>query len=571
MQKRGAGWLNVAVLYCALDAACARPHDDPAAHDESARVTVEASLPMQISPEPLEGWPITWGGAFADDASALVIGTDAIHVVGWMVEWGADANEDSRWLALEGNRRTFAATFTLAGEFVQGFRLDGPLAHTRPRIASDAAGAIYVTAEAEAERATATSPRFGSAYAIKLLADGSVGWRYSWPTVLGSVQNVQMTIATLDEDAIIASVRSNDAQSTAAVSFVARVDASGQRLWETELSGTLATMTIDDRRAIYAYGSSDAGGGAGIRAAGATWVAKLDEDGRELWRRSWTDGSVASLFQVLPVSAVGLPEGGVIVAGNLASTREYVDFDPSDGEALVHTGGNATAFVSAFDGEGDHLWAFGWNDRAGATVSDVAVGDNGEVFVTGWYSDRLVPTPENPISPNFEAVVIELSPAGEAVSMREWSGFEEDRAYGVAVLEGDDLVVAGGFEREVDFGMGASSELRRSRGHSDVFLTRFPSTSEHGRITPPGPPRPICRLDAQSVPRDFDACVAAGGRRPQGANIGPCILSWCPQGAEFDECRELGGALIATDGAMKNCCEIEYPRSGCPCRGNVCD
>lgn len=164
------------------------------------------------------------------------------------------------------------------------------------------------------------------------------------------------------------------------------------------------------------------------------------------------------------VDAISIaPDGDVVVGGVVSG-----DLDLGDGRSAAR--GDGDGFVARFGADG----ALRWTRRVGGPgldiVSSVAVAPDGEIVAAGIFGDTAEVAGVSLTSRGGSDVMVfglrpDGSDAGWAVRR---GGPGLDDAFGVEV-DGDEVVVAGRFSDDADFG----AQRLRSAGETDVFLHRF--------------------------------------------------------------------------------------------------
>ena len=151
---------------------------------------------------------------------------------------------------------------------------------------------------------------------------------------------------------------------------ITKYDSQGNLLWTRQLGTSeydySQDVATDNSGNIYISGGTNGsldGSNAGVNDA---WVAKYDSEGNLLWNRQIGTSSADSSEGVATDS-----DGNVYLSGSTQGTL---------GEANL--GGN-DAWVAKYDSEGNLLWT----EQLGSSEDDdsqgVAVGDNGNVYLTG--------------------------------------------------------------------------------------------------------------------------------------------------------------------------------------------
>lgn len=268
--------------------------------------------------------------------------------------------------------------------------------------------------------------------------------------------------------------------------FVAKLSPAGEVQWARAIGGsghdfgTGIGVSPDGKIIILGVFADDVQvGGRILRARGPqdTLLAALSADGEPLWARGLSS-PVWDMGTALALDA----NGDIVVAGSFSGTLDVGD---RIGEQVLHSGGDADAFVARFGADGAPVWARrlggeGWDEATG-----VAVDREGRAVVVGSSTDTTTGATTNAVGGS--AFVAVHGPGGEEL----WSqrmGERGTQAQGVAVGPDRRILVAGCFEGEVSLG-GPALE---SAGGQDLFVASYDSTGEHVWSRGSGGPEADC-------------------------------------------------------------------------------
>ena len=207
------------------------------------------------------------------------------------------------------------------------------------------------------------------------------------------------------------------------------------------------------------------------------FLSKLDSDGNFAWARTWGQ-SIEMENKDIPSVAIDA-SGDAYVAGAFEGT---VDFDPGPGDDS-HTAIGSDAFLSKFDSNGNFIWADVWGGNSWDYAQSIAMGNSGDLYVTGEYSDSVDfdPGAGTDIHLGIGAFDIFLSKFdldGNFTWARTWGAPENydysDWAYSVGVDNLDNPFVTGFFRFPTDFDPGPGIDTLTAQGIGGVFLSKFP-------------------------------------------------------------------------------------------------
>ena len=127
-------------------------------------------------------------------------------------------------------------------------------------------------------------------------------------------------------------------------------------------------------------------------------------------------------------------------------------------------------------------WARTWGgldpDDLSDQCHDIAIDDEGNIFVTGYFNDTVDFDPSawvNEINSNGQTDVFisRFDIEGNYYWTRTWGGPGIEKGFEVAVDTSSNLYVTGFFQETVDFDPGVGIEEHTSIGTADVFLSKF--------------------------------------------------------------------------------------------------
>lgn len=166
------------------------------------------------------------------------------------------------------------------------------------------------------------------------------------------------------------------------------------------------------------------------------------------------------------VSGVAIaPDGSVYVTGFFAGPTDFgggpIGIDAIDG------------FVAKYDADGNHLWSFAIGGDGNDFGIDVALHPAGGIAVTGYFDSPLAEFGGGDFVNlgGTDVFVARYDEDGGHLWSRTDGGTSDEQALGVATSTFGQVVIAGFFTGEVDFGSGPHVSL----GDNDVFVARYDS------------------------------------------------------------------------------------------------
>jgi len=309
--------------------------------------------------------------------------------------------------------------------------------------------------------------------------------------------------------------------------FVAKFDRHGRHLWSNGFGDSAENVAVgvdvDAGGAIFLAsaftGTLDFGGPALVsKRRYSVGLAKLDANGNHLWSRSFGGGG----YQVPECFAV-TADGGVVVAGRFTGS---VDFG---GGKILCESSQTDIFLASRSPEGEHLWAKRFGGPYEQQTRSIATGRDGSIALTGVFKgsilfdgERLVedhpgdycgflaklskdgtthwckrfgePPVEQGSAVAFDhkngdiiasgfirnKLPVEVSTSMQSLCLfarydpsgiLQWSKSFGAHAFpdSLSVVPGGDILLAGHFERTVDFGLGSLV----SAGGNDIYAGIF--------------------------------------------------------------------------------------------------
>ena len=236
------------------------------------------------------------------------------------------------------------------------------------------------------------------------------------------------------------------------------------------------TVIVGDFR-----GSADFDPGAGtyiLNSVGSidAFIVKLDPSGALIWAVS-VGGTRSTTASDVAVDA----SGDVYVIGSFDGET---DFDPGAGQQLVESHGSTDVFLLRLDGDGNLVRAVTLGSEKSDDGEAVDVDWRGHIYITGSFEDSM----EVGIDPNGGDIVLEsegdddvfvIRYANQGELLRAWTlgGDDDDVGRDIVVDDNGNVYVAGDFEGKIDLDPDLD-DIRRSKGHEDVFVAKYDDTAD---------------------------------------------------------------------------------------------
>jgi hypothetical protein len=256
--------------------------------------------------------------------------------------------------------------------------------------------------------------------------------------------------------------------------FVARLDGGGNHVWSRRFGDatyqSARAVAVDPAGNVYVTGmfagTLDFGIMPVLVSAGEidVFVAKLDSAGNPLWCKSFGDPLQQSGL------AIAADASGVVIGGNYQGTIDLggvptTSFELEDG------------FVVKLDPAGAHVWSVTFGNTGRDSVLGLAVDAAGDVLVTGTFDELLsLGGPVITDKGSTDAFAGKLDGAtGAHVWSKGFGGLQDQEGSAIAVDPGGNVLVAGWFEGDINFGAGAAT----SAGAMDMFVVKLDSGGNH--------------------------------------------------------------------------------------------
>jgi hypothetical protein len=256
--------------------------------------------------------------------------------------------------------------------------------------------------------------------------------------------------------------------------FVVATDAKGEVQWLWDTGG----QASDAATAVAAAGDGgwlvSASFGQKVKFGDVEYASKGMED--------------AALFKL---SAEGVVQWVTHLGGEYTDEITHLDVDLAGniyalghfkgslelGGTTLKSAGDDDLFVAKFDSVGNHVWSTRVGNAFQERGGGLAVDQAGHVVIAGSF-DKDLDFLGTPVLSKGEsdAFVARLAPDGKLLWVKTYGGERADAAYGVDTDAAGNVVVAGGFETRIDLGGGG---VFKTAGYMDGFYLKLDAKGAH--------------------------------------------------------------------------------------------
>jgi hypothetical protein len=455
-------------------------------------------------------------------------------------EFRADVNPGPgvEQLISNGSRDIFITKLDANGDFVWGKSIGGSDFDQAYSVHVSPANDIYVTGwytgtvDFDPGAAVFNLNGFGSfdAFVLKLDSNGNFIWAKS---IAGSSADIGYGVVsdnsgvyiagryqgTVDLDPDIAT--SFNATSNGILDgFIVKLDTSGNFIWGKSIGGVdsdfFVSLDLDTNSNVYAllrYKTTvDFNPNAGVfnltsNGADDVGIVKLNSNGDFIWAKS-LGGPGTEEPTNLKVDALG----NVYSTGYFSSTA---DFNPDASVNNLVSNGSFDVFISKLDSNGAFVWAKSIGGNGQDDGRDIDVDLNGNVYVTGLFSNTVDFDPEAGImnassNGGNDIFLLKLDSAGAFSWATQYGSTGTDIGRTVAI-NGSDVYSSGFFEQTVDFDFTASTNNFTSAGSKDIYVQKISqnslSVSELKTLNSfsisPNPTKKFCYVNFEDVQKQI--------------------------------------------------------------------
>lgn len=297
----------------------------------------------------------------------------------------------------------------------------------------------------------------------------------------------------------------------------------------------------------------DAAGGIAVRGhdvyvsgrTGGTLPGQTSAGGTDVYVRKYNSRGELQWTHQFGTPGDDQPVGGLRARGQQVVVGGFVTGALPD---QTPAGGN-DAFLRAYDREGNILWALQFGTPQNDRVRDIAIAEDGSIFVSGQTEGQLT---EEPNAGSWDAFVMRLDADGTVRWLRQFGTSGQDEAIGIAVTNDAVYVTGptnGAFPGYVNAGDFDIFVVRLTLDGETEWLTQFgtPAFDATWRIGVAGPTIFLAGHTRGAFPGeisfgDQDGLVAALGHDGQ--------LAWVRQFGTAGCDQMQGGLAVDAEGAV---------------------
>ncbi|MCA1761691.1 MAG: T9SS type A sorting domain-containing protein [Cryomorphaceae bacterium] len=177
------------------------------------------------------------------------------------------------------------------------------------------------------------------------------------------------------------------------------------------------------------------------------------------------------------------PDGDIVLYGTF---RDDLDFDPSgDGETLDPLG-NPDIFLAKYSTSGDLVWAFNLGRIAlndGMNANAMAVNDNGDIFITGGFSNTVNFNPLGDVETlesagGLDAFLAKYNSDGQLLWVQRYGTLSSETGTSVALTNDGEIFMGLRYNADIDVDLGENENILVNQGGTDAALLALAADGE---------------------------------------------------------------------------------------------
>lgn len=268
--------------------------------------------------------------------------------------------------------------------------------------------------------------------------------------------------------------------------FLIRLNSAGEAVWSRRFGGSFAdkgnALAITPDGDILLAGNfqnelayENGGETHEIKSAGErdAFVFRIDSLGNVLWAESFGGSGHDEASRV-----IAGPGGDVYIAGTFEGTASL-----ADGAGVMSAAHGEDAFLIALDADGQLNWSHQISSANREYVSGLVADERGDLYISGNFLGKL--DPPNGVALNSaggtDIFLMKFDATGKQVWSRRVGGAENEESFDLAVSAGQELMLSGHFQGDIDLPiMGKLIKLKSSgMGNPDGLILTFDSQGQY--------------------------------------------------------------------------------------------
>jgi hypothetical protein len=166
--------------------------------------------------------------------------------------------------------------------------------------------------------------------------------------------------------------------------------------------------------------------------------------------------------------------GNAVIVGRFSGTINFSPDYSSDGQLVSH--GLTDVFISKYSSSGVFLWAKSFGGPGDDAAFHVAVGPQGDIYLTGSFSGTMDLAPDVPSMGELvshggkDLFVARFDKDGNLIWAKSYGGSDDDEGLSVALDAQGNVFVGGDFRGTAQFGLSPNVVTLTSAGKTDAFV-----------------------------------------------------------------------------------------------------
>ena len=215
-------------------------------------------------------------------------------------------------------------------------------------------------------------------------------------------------------------------------------------------AGQIEYTSVFDNHTVSSYGSHD------------ILVVKYDRNGIIKWIHS-AGGRGGDVANGMSIDAAH----NTYIAGEVEDTANF-----GSGVFLISSGAN-DIFLAKYNIGGNIVWAKRWGNTGNDKALSVAVAENGDCYITGYFSESIsIGNTQLSSSGGRDIFIAKINSSGNVQWAKKAGGNGEDKGLSISLDKSGNIYVAGSFKQSASFG---STTITNS-GNISAFVAKYNST-----------------------------------------------------------------------------------------------